>query len=100
MSDVLAGAIIMGFALSGLYFVRFWRRTGDGLFLMFGCAFWLLALSHVLIAALDMPREEHSWVYVFRLVAFLLIILAIIQKNLETKKPNDAGKHKNGTDGS
>ena len=34
----VSGAITMGFVVAGLFFLRFWRRTGDGLFVAFACA--------------------------------------------------------------
>jgi hypothetical protein len=37
--DFVAGAVTMGFAVAGLFFLRFWRRTTDGLFLAFAAAF-------------------------------------------------------------
>jgi len=83
---ILAGAIIMGFLVAGLFFLRFWWRTSDRLFLMFAFAFWLLALNHAVVAFGNVPREELSWVYLLRLAAFSLIILAIVLKNIETRR--------------
>lgn len=83
---ILAGAIIMGFAMSGLFFLRFWWRTNDRLFLMFAFAFWLLALNHAIVAFANVPREELSWIYLLRLAAFSLIILAIVLKNIQSHK--------------
>lgn len=58
-------------------FVGFWRRTGDGLF-AFAAAFALMALNQGLVGLLDVPRAEQSPIFVLRLLAFLLIIIAII----------------------
>jgi hypothetical protein len=33
-----------------------------------------------------MPREEQTWVYLLRLLAFILIIGAIVQKNLRGRR--------------
>jgi hypothetical protein len=86
ITDVLSGAIIMGYAVAGVFFFRFWRRTHDSLFAIFGAAFWLLGLNHAIAALADIAREELSWVYLLRLGAFSLIILAIIMKNIGAKK--------------
>jgi hypothetical protein len=51
------------------------------LFAAFTCAFWLLALNQGLVALAGIPREEHSWIYLIRLLAFAFIIVAIIHKN-------------------
>lgn len=79
--DFLSGAVSMGFVVAGLFFLRFWKRTHDGLFLAFALAFWLLGLTQALLALANMPVEERSWVYLFRLAAFLIILGAIIRKN-------------------
>jgi hypothetical protein len=79
--DYLAGAITLGFVVSGLFFLRFWRRTGDGLFAAFAVAFWLLGLNQALLVLTDVPVEERSWLYLLRLAAFAIIIVAIGLKN-------------------
>lgn len=76
------GLIAMGFAVGGAFFMRFWTRTRDVLFLAFAVAFWLLALNAALVVLLDAPREELSFVYLLRLLAFLLIIGAVLRKNI------------------
>jgi len=77
----LYGAITFGFALSGLFFLRFWRRTGDLLFAAFAAAFWLLGANQALLGLIDVPVEERSWLYLLRLLAFSIILLAIAVKN-------------------
>jgi hypothetical protein len=79
--DFLAGAVTFGFVLSSVYFLRFWRRTGDPLFLTFGAAFFLLGLGQALLTLANVPVEERSWLYLIRLAAFGLILLAILRKN-------------------
>ena len=80
-----SGLIAMGFVVAALFFVRFWSRTRDDLFLAFACAFVLMALNQGLPALLDIPREEQSPFYLLRMAAFVLIILAIIGKNLKSR---------------
>jgi hypothetical protein len=77
----LSGAVVMGFALAGLFFLRFWKRTNDELFLAFTIAFWLLGLGQALLTFSDMPVEERSPLYLIRLAAFMLILGAIWRKN-------------------
>ena len=43
--DFLSGAVTMGFVIAGLFFLRFWKRTREGLFIAFAFAFWLLGLD-------------------------------------------------------
>jgi len=79
--DFLSGAITMGFVVAGLFFLRFWRRTGDALFLAFWLAFWLLGLAQALLTFASVPLEERSWLYLLRLAAFSLILGSVWTKN-------------------
>ena len=79
--DFLSGAITMGFAVAGLFFLRFWRRTREELFLAFAVAFWLLGAAQALLAFAGNLVEERSWLYLLRLAAFALILAAIGWKN-------------------
>lgn len=81
LATFLAGAIVAGFALAGLFFLKFWRRTRDELFLAFTGAFWLLGLGQALLTFSHVPLEERSWLYLLRLAAFVLILAAIWRKN-------------------
>jgi uncharacterized protein DUF5985 len=75
------GAIAMGSAVAGLFFLRFWRATHDRLFVYFAAAFWALAVERVMFVALSVHEDTQHWVFLVRLAAFLLIIAAIIDKN-------------------
>jgi hypothetical protein len=77
----IAGAIVMGYAVCGLFFLRFWRETGDRLFLVFALAFWLLAIQRLALALSAPLEESRTGRYLVRLFAFLLILGAIIDKN-------------------
>lgn len=79
--NFLYGAVTFGFLIAALFFLRFWTRTRDGLFLAFSVAFLLLGAVQAILALGDIPVEERSWVYTIRLAAFLLILLAIARKN-------------------
>jgi hypothetical protein len=81
MFNFVSGLITMGYLVAGLFFLRFWIRTRDELFLVFAAAFWLFAANQGLVALVDLPREELSWIYLLRVAAFTLIIAAIIRKN-------------------
>jgi hypothetical protein len=74
----------MGYAVAALFFLKFWRRTADGLFLAFAAAFLLLAATPLLTLALDIPREEQSPFYLLRATAFIIIIVAIVTKSRRT----------------
>jgi hypothetical protein len=83
----VSGAIVMGYWVAGLYFFRFWRRTRDRLFAVFGVAFWLLAFQRLALATHPEWNGEYAMIYLLRLFAFLMILGAIIDKN----RPSAAG---------
>jgi hypothetical protein len=79
--DFLSGAVALGFAASALFFLRFWKRTREELFLAFAVAFLLLGTGQTILALANIPTEERGSIYLLRLTAFLLILLAIYRKN-------------------
>jgi hypothetical protein len=78
---LIPGAIVMGYAVAGLFFLRFWRQTRDRLFLIFAIAFWLLGAQRLALALTSQMAESLTGLYLVRLFAFLLILLAIVDKN-------------------
>lgn len=89
--DFLSGAISMGFFICALFFLRFWGRSRDELFLGFAIAFLLLSIVQALLSLTGIPVEERSWIYLLRLAAFLIIILAIWRKNARGPDVPDGG---------
>ena len=85
-TSFVSGLVTMGFIVVGVWFWRFWRRTGDSLFAAFAGAFVLLALNQGLAQLFELGREETGWVWLLRLLAFLLIIAAIVRKNFGAKR--------------
>lgn len=81
----VAGLITMGHLVAGLFFLRFWSRTRDGLFAAFAIAFWLLAANQALLASVNIVDEERSSIYLLRVAAFAIIIAAVILKNRPTR---------------
>ncbi len=82
----LSGMVVMGFLIAALFFLRFWKRTRDRLFAAFALAFALLGLTQALLAFSTVPVEERSWLYLLRLAAFTVILLAIWDKNARTRR--------------
>ena len=81
MEQFLSGAVVMGFATAGLLFLSYWRRTRQGLFLTFSASFFLLAINYTWLAVTQIPVEERSPLFLVRLLAFGMIIVAIVQSN-------------------
>ncbi len=85
MNPLLAGAIIMGYLVAGLFFLRFWKRSNDSLFVYFAVAFWLLAAQRLALALTAERNEENTGYYIVRLAAFVLILIGIWNKNQSSK---------------
>ena len=81
MDQFLSGAVVMGFAVASLLFLSYWRRTRQSLFLTFAASFTLMAINHAWLAVTDIPVEDRSPLFLLRLLAFALIIVAIVQSN-------------------
>jgi uncharacterized membrane protein HdeD (DUF308 family) len=80
-SIFLLGAIAMGTAVVGLFFLRFWRDGQDRLFLWFALSFFLQAGNRIALALSARPNEGSPWHYGVRLLSYCLIIAAILEKN-------------------
>jgi len=80
--EFAAGFLAAAFLVGALFFLLFWRSTNDALFMAFALAFGLLALQQALTTFLGLPEEDRSWVYLLRMAAFLIVIIAITRKNL------------------
>jgi hypothetical protein len=87
MSDMLAGAIAMASLVIALFFLRFWRSTGDRFFLYFSLSFFIEGLHRIYSAVNDNGGEDSPLHYLIRLLAYGLILWAILEKNLPRSKP-------------
>ena len=70
--------------VSGLLFYRFWRESRDVLFVFFSAGFSVMAFAWVLLAVIRPTGEARPYIYAVRLLAFLLLIAGMIQKNRST----------------
>jgi hypothetical protein len=86
--DFLAGAVTLGYAAAAVFFLRFWRKTADRLFMSFALAFTLLSVNQVLAAILEAGDERTPYVYSLRVLGFLMILWAIVDKNLSGRRKN------------
>jgi len=83
MEGFLLGVISSLSIVAALFFLRFWKRSGDAFFLIFAASFFIEGLNRAAVLFTPKPNEGNAWIYVIRLVSFLLIIFAILRKNLE-----------------
>lgn len=77
----VSGAMCAGYALAGLFFLKFWWRTRDRLFGAFAIAFWLMGLNQAVAGFWRHEQGENSAAYLLRLSAFALIMVAVLSKN-------------------
>jgi hypothetical protein len=81
MNQFFAGAASVSLLVAALFFLRFWRRTGDRLFLFFAGAFGFMMGERIVRATMAVENEWAPYVYSIRLVAFILIIVGVVDKN-------------------
>ena len=85
-TEFLLGAAAMGSFTVALFFLRFWRQSLDRLFLMFAIAFAVFGLNRLLLFAVPSSNEATAYIYALRLAGFILIIIAILDKNIERSR--------------
>ena len=79
--EFLSGASAVAAAAIALFFLAFWRDSGDRFFALFALAFAIFAVNRILLTVLDDESEARTIVYVARALAFGLIVAAIVDKN-------------------
>jgi peptidoglycan/LPS O-acetylase OafA/YrhL len=89
MTNLVYGAVIMGSLVISLFFLNFWRRVRDRFFLFISFAFLLLAVNWLILILAGEASDVRSYGYLTRLIAFLLIIVAIVDKNRSRRKPSE-----------
>jgi hypothetical protein len=89
MNEMLLGAIAMASLVAGLFFLRFWRSSGDRFFFYFALSFLIEGVNRILLASARGVHDEDSPVYyLIRLLAHSLILWAILDKNRPRKNKN------------
>jgi len=83
---MLTGAIAMASLVISLFFLRFWKSTRDRFFLYFAMSFALEAINRILLGMTLPQGEDAPAYYLIRMVAYALILLAIIEKNRKSGK--------------
>lgn len=79
------GFVATASLVAALFFLRFWMRTRDFLFLAFAIAFGAEAVTRTIMALKNIPDTNYSWVFVERLLEYLFILFAILRKNRKAR---------------
>ena len=77
----LHGCIAMACFVIGLIFLKYWRLARDPFFIWFAAAFWTFMIGWILRLIGPDYREHTHYLYLPRLLGFLLILIAIVLKN-------------------
>jgi hypothetical protein len=79
--DLATGAIAMASFIAALFFLRFWRASRDRFFLYFALSFAIEGGHRIYSALMFEDSEDSPLHYLVRLLAYLLILWAILEKN-------------------
>jgi len=82
LNGVSAGSSL----IAAILFLRFWRETRDRLFVWFALAFVMFAAHWWAICLLQPAVEARHWFFLLRLIGFVLILLAIVDKNRPARR--------------
>ncbi len=85
INGFLLGIIATASFTAGIFFLRFWRDTRDSFFLLFAAFFIIEGVNRTAFLLLQRPNEGHYSMYLVRLIGFLLILVAIVNKNYRRK---------------
>jgi hypothetical protein len=85
----LSGAFMATFLVAGFFFLKLYLTSRDRFYFRFSIACWLIALERIVLqlyaemfqGVRSSLTEQHSWVYLIRLAAFVTILIAIVKKN-------------------
>ncbi len=83
---LLLGAIAMASFTIALIFLRFWVTTRDRFFAFFAAAFAIAGAGRVGLGLLPQVGDHAPMIYLTQLLAFLVIICGIIDKNRSMRR--------------
>jgi hypothetical protein len=71
----------MACLITAMFFLRFWQDSRDRFFLLFASSFFVEAVNRAALSLSSHPSDGAPVFYGIRLVSFLLILVAIADKN-------------------
>jgi hypothetical protein len=83
MASFFDGAAVMACLAVGLFFVRFWRESGDRLFVCLAAAFGIFAINYTILGTLPLADERRPYAFALRLIGFVAILVGILVKDRE-----------------
>jgi hypothetical protein len=86
VKEFLWGLLTMASAVASLLFLRYGKVTRERLFLFFSAAFLAMTLNWLGLALIEPDNEHRHIAYLLRLLAFVLILAGIIDKNVRASR--------------
>jgi uncharacterized membrane protein HdeD (DUF308 family) len=87
VNALLSGGIATASIVAGFFFLRFWRTTRDRFFLFFALSFLIEGVNRFVLYLTVGPNEDAPIYYLIRLLAYGLIVAAIVDKNRARRPP-------------
>lgn len=85
MSSFLSGAVAFASMTCALFFLKFWFHVRDRLLAFFAASFFVFGIHWSAVALANPGADVRHYFSVMRLIAFGLIIVAIIDKNRKAR---------------
>ena len=85
----ITGASTSLFFVAALFFLRYAKKTSDKFFQLFALAFAVLGVDRIVGSIIGPTSEFRPSVYLLRLLAFLIIIFAVLVKNRASNPRQD-----------
>jgi Family of unknown function (DUF5985) len=89
VKEFLWGLLTMASAVASLLFLRYGKVTRERLFLFFSAAFLAMTFNWLGLALIEPDTEHRHIAYLLRLLAFVLILAGIIDKNVRASRAAD-----------
>lgn len=74
----------MSCLVAAMFFLRFWQQSRDRFFALFAASFFVEAVNRVTLALSPSPNDGAIVLYCVRLLSYLLIVVAIVDKNRDS----------------
>lgn len=87
MNAMLSGGIATLSIIAGVFFLRYWRSSRDRFFLYFAASFLIEGVNRFVLYLTVGLQEDAPAYYIVRLIAYGLIVFAIVSKNRERRTP-------------
>lgn len=92
MASFFDGGAAISCLAAAVFFVRFWRESGDRLFLCLAAAFSCFAINYSVLGLLPLADEWRAYAFALRLVGFVAILIGVTLKDRELAEHLRAGE--------